>query len=142
MIMSYLFSASENAFYPTSLKQLYVDAGTWPEDGVDVSDEMFLIYSAMPPPGKIRGVIKGMPAWVDPPPLSTQEIIEQAEQQKAALRAAADAEIDWRQDAVDAGIATEEETAALSEWRKYRVLLMRADTLKPAWPTPPGEQAS
>lgn len=126
--MSYLFSASENAFYPTSLQHLYVDAGTWPEDGVEVSDEMFLVYSAMPPPGKIRGVIKGMPAWVEPPPPSKQEIMELAEQQKAALRTLADAEIAWRQDAVDAEIATDEETAKLAAWKKYRVLLMRVDT--------------
>ena len=46
------------------------------------------------------------------------------------------------QDAVELGIATAEETAALSEWKKYRVLLMRVDTAKPIWPTPPVEQAS
>ncbi|HDR2854962.1 TPA: tail fiber assembly protein [Enterobacter roggenkampii] len=58
------------------------------------------------------------------------------------LRAQADSEIDRRQDAVDAGIATDEETAALSEWKKYRELLMRVDTANPVWPTPPGELAS
>ena len=42
------------------------------------------------------------------------------------------------QDAVELGIATAEETAALSEWKKYRVLLMRVDTAKPEWPTQPG----
>ncbi|HBE5013452.1 TPA: phage tail protein [Escherichia coli] len=52
----------------------------------------------------------------------------------------ADAEISWRQDAVDEGIATKEETAALTEWKKYRVLLMRVDTsLAPNidWPEVP-----
>lgn len=57
---------------------------------------------------------------------------------KYALRAATDAEIAWRQDAVDAGLVAEEETAALTEWKKYRVLLMRVDTAKPEWPTQPG----
>ncbi|ADO47394.1 tail fiber assembly protein [[Enterobacter] lignolyticus] len=68
-----------------------------------------------------------------------------AEQQKTALRTNADNAIAWRQDAVDTRIATAEETAALAEWKKYRVLLMRIDTSKaPAieWPTPPGAQAS
>ncbi|HBM7521157.1 TPA: tail fiber assembly protein, partial [Escherichia coli] len=51
-------------------------------------------------------------------------------------------EIEWRQDAVDAGIATEEETVSLAEWKKYRVLLMRVDTADPDWPTPPATQAS
>ncbi|MGC6096571.1 tail fiber assembly protein [Citrobacter portucalensis] len=26
----------------------------------------------------------------------------------------------------------------LSEWKKYRVKVMRVDTNKPEWPTPPG----
>ena len=72
---------------------------------------------------------------------SVDELIANANAQKLRLREIADSEIAWRQDAVDAGIATEEETAALSEWKKYRVLLMRVDTAKPEWPTPPVEQA-
>ncbi|EHA7715130.1 tail fiber assembly protein, partial [Escherichia coli] len=44
--------------------------------------------------------------------------------------------------AVDVGIATEVETAALTEWKKYRVLLMRVETADPEWPTPPATQAS
>ena len=63
---------------------------------------------------------------------------------KNSLRLTADAEISWRQDAVDAEIATAAETAALAEWKKYRVLLMRVDTSKAPdieWPTPPDVQA-
>ncbi|EIH6329739.1 tail fiber assembly protein [Escherichia coli] len=60
----------------------------------------------------------------------------------SSLRAIADAEIAWRQDAVDVGIAKDEETVALAEWKKYRVLLMRVDTAKPVWPTHPEDQAS
>lgn len=75
-------------------------------------------------------------------PPSQAELIEQAEANKLQLRSIADAEIAWRQDAVDADIATTEEIAALSEWKKYRVMLMRVDTAKPLWPIPPGGQAS
>nr|WP_257625584.1 tail fiber assembly protein [Enterobacter hormaechei] len=63
--------------------------------------------------------------------------VADAEQKKSALRAATDAEIAWRQDAVDAGLVAEEETAALTEWKKYRVLLMRVDTANPVWPPLP-----
>lgn len=73
---------------------------------------------------------------------TVEEQIAAAEAKKARLRSEAESEIDWRQDAVDADIATDEETAALSEWKKYRVMLMRVDTAKPIWPTPPGGQAS
>ena len=50
------------------------------------------------------------------------------DQKKTALRVAADAEIEWRQYAVDKGIATAEESAALDEWSLYRVQLMRINT--------------
>ncbi|MEH3974847.1 tail fiber assembly protein, partial [Escherichia fergusonii] len=48
------------------------------------------------------------------------------------------------QDAVDLGMATEEETAALTEWKKYRVLLNRVDTsvaLDIEWPMTPEVRA-
>ncbi|MRT14835.1 phage tail protein [Enterobacteriaceae bacterium RIT711] len=71
------------------------------------------------------------------PPLTKKQLIALAEDKKLQLRAAADAEISWRQDALDAGIATDEETSELEEWRKYRVLLMRVDTSNPEWPELP-----
>ncbi|WP_145561583.1 tail fiber assembly protein, partial [Yersinia bercovieri] len=52
----------------------------------------------------------------------------------------ADSEIEWRQDAVDAGDASEKEIADLAAWRKYRVALMRIDTSNPTnitWPPAP-----
>lgn len=74
-------------------------------------------------------------------PAPTQaELILLAEKQKTALRITADAAIQWRQYAVDAGIATAEEAAALAEWKKYLVLLMRVDTSAAPdieWPVPP-----
>lgn len=73
---------------------------------------------------------------------NTVDPIEAATVNKTQMRMMADDEISWLQDAVDVGIATDEETAALAAWKKYRVLLMRVDTADPAWPTPPGEQAS
>ncbi|EFB7859109.1 tail fiber assembly protein [Escherichia coli] len=77
--------------------------------------------------------------WVIDEEAQRADIIAAAESEKSRLRAVADSEIEWRQDAVDAEIATEEETAALVEWKKYRVLLMRVDTAAPDWPTPPTE---
>lgn len=63
-----------------------------------------------------------------------------AMQKKSSLRSAADAEISWRQDAVDAGIATDNEVTELTEWKKYRVALMRIDVIKAPdieWPALP-----
>ncbi|EIH0314291.1 tail fiber assembly protein, partial [Escherichia coli] len=58
----------------------------------------------------------------------------------ARLREQADGEISWLQDAVSENMATAEEISALSEWRKYRVLLMRVDINQAPdilWPTKP-----
>ncbi|HCH7988783.1 TPA: tail fiber assembly protein [Citrobacter freundii] len=138
-----MYAFSNGNFYPLSMQEVYETAGTWPTEYIEVEESVFVEFSATPPDGKIRGTgDDGMPAWVDIPPRTQEEIVAEAELQKANLRLLADSEIDWRQDAVDAGIATVEETAALAEWKKYRVLLMRVDTAKPVWPTPPGEQAS
>ncbi|HIF5735346.1 TPA: tail fiber assembly protein [Enterobacter kobei] len=82
------------------------------------------------------------PALVDITPLLPEEEVAAAEVVRSQLRARADTEIAWRQDAIDAEIATEQEAAELVEWKKYRVLLMRVDTAKPVWPTPPVQAAS
>ncbi|ELK6102616.1 tail fiber assembly protein [Citrobacter freundii] len=138
----YLFSPSTLGFYPIEMKEEYLTNGSLPSDVVEVSDSVRNEYNFMPPEGKQLSSSQNMPVWIDIPPATREELIADAEREKLRLKAVADDEISWRQDAVDAGIATAEETAALSEWKKYRVMLMRVDTAKPVWPTPPGEQAS
>lgn len=133
-----MYAYANGCFYPLSMRSDYEMSDSWPTEYIEVTESVFTEFSATPPDGKIRGTDDdGMPAWVDIPPPTKEELSAAAELKKANLRIQADSEIDWRQDAVDAGIATGEETAALAEWKKYRVLLMRVDTAKPVWPTPP-----
>lgn len=116
---------------------------TVPDSAVEISDAQYVALIAGQEKGKmISADSNGMPVLVESPPPTPAELIASAEAKKVELRANADSEIEWRYDAVDAGIATDEETDALAEWKKYRVLLMRVDTAKPEWPTQPGEQAS
>lgn len=138
--MNYVYSANNNMFYPQEYRKQYESNNDWPVDAVDVTDDIFFEFTGKPPEGKRRSVgADGLPAWGDIPPPSQEDLIAGAEAKKIQLRAIADAEIAWRQDAFDTGIATEEETAALLEWKKYRVLLMRVDTTTPDWPTPPAD---
>ncbi|WNE17916.1 tail fiber assembly protein [Escherichia coli] len=143
MTAEYVWSPSSAGFYPLIEKERLKAAGGWPEDGVDVSSEEYAaLFPA--PSGKYIGNVDGRPGWVDMPPPTPEQLQEAAQSKKAALRAKADSEINWRQDAVDAGIATDEETSTLTEWKKYRVLLMRVDTSTAPdieWPTPPAAQA-
>ncbi|EPR3711091.1 tail fiber assembly protein [Providencia stuartii] len=74
------------------------------------------------------------------PPVSKEQLIAEAEQQKQSLLAEANNAIAPLQDAVDLGIATDEEKAKLTAWKKYRVLLNRVDIfLAPDidWPQKP-----
>ncbi len=78
--------------------------------------------------------------WVTDADAKHAADVSAAVQKKNALRSTADDEIAWLQDAVDAGIATDEETALLAAWKAYRVQLMRIKTdIAPDidWPTPP-----
>ncbi|MFV9298582.1 tail fiber assembly protein [Citrobacter amalonaticus] len=141
--MNQVYSPSENIFYAVEYKASYLTSGSWPPDAVNVSDEIFAEFTGTPPTGKMMvSGGDGLPAWGDIPSPSIDDIIADNERTKLQLRAIADSEIEWRQDAVDTELATEEETAELVEWKKYRVLLMRVDTAAPEWPTPPGQEAS
>ncbi|MQJ02912.1 tail fiber assembly protein [Escherichia coli] len=126
-------------FSPENLG-FYIDGVSMiPVDAINVSTDTYNNFAGIAwPEGKQLGSDEsGNPVWVDAPPKKEDELIALAESEKSRLRASADSEIEWRQDAVDAGIATEEEIAALAEWKKYRVLLMRVDTTDPVWPASP-----
>lgn len=135
--MKIFYSAEHNGFFSDAIAY-----NPTPVDLVEVSQEMHEEFM-LGRDGKImQPGADGLPSWADIPPLTAEQQLAIAERKKSTLRTIADDEIAWRQDAVDAGIATEKETAALIEWKKYRVLLMRVNTAKPVWPTPPGGAAS
>ncbi|OUE50276.1 tail fiber assembly protein [Citrobacter amalonaticus] len=90
------------------------------------------------PEGKIWGCDENnFPLLKDIPGPKIDDLIALAEQKKLQLKAIADKEISWRQDAVDEHIATNDEANELIAWKKYRVELMRVDTANPAWPDLP-----
>lgn len=82
-------------------------------------------------------------AWVysdgkiQPRTYTDEELKRQAENKKTQLLAVASAVISPLQDAVDLGEATDDETAQLKAWKKYRVLVNRVDTSNPVWPEQP-----
>lgn len=79
--------------------------------------------------------------WVTDEAAKVAAEIAQATATKSALIKSAAAKIEPLQDAVDLGMATDDEKARFNAWRKYRVLLARVDTsTAPAilWPGIPG----
>lgn len=62
---------------------------------------------------------------------------ELAKREKTRLIDESSSKISILQDAVDLGMANEEEANSLLEWKKYRLLLSRVDIDEPAWPKKP-----
>ncbi|EUM17872.1 MULTISPECIES: tail fiber assembly protein [Enterobacter cloacae complex] len=83
--MNYWFSPANNAFYPVALKESYVNAGSLPNDLIEVEDSVFSEFSATPPEGKLRGIgSDGFPIWIDIP--IVEESPEQIQARARALR--------------------------------------------------------
>ncbi|AGN84913.1 tail fiber assembly protein [Kosakonia quasisacchari] len=78
--------------------------------------------------------------WVETGGPSRDDIIAAADWQKNSAISEATTRIAPLQDAVDIGIATDEEQSSLLLWKKYRVFLNRIDTTTApdiTWPVKP-----
>ncbi|ELI8045537.1 tail fiber assembly protein [Hafnia alvei] len=136
----YFFSPSTVSFYPELMLDDYRDAGTLPDDLVSVENEVFAEFSGTPPDGKIRGVIKGKPAWVDIPPLSTEELIQQAEETKQRLIAEVHTETAMLRAKLALGRIKDDEKALLNAWLDYLDELEAVDVSTASdiiWPVKP-----
>lgn len=139
----YLFSAKTFAFYPLTEKQTYIDAGTLPDDVIEVEDDVRNEFNFTPPVGKMRGVgPDGMPAWVDMPPPTHEQLVALSDAKKTALINAANAVMNskqWPGKAV-LGRLKAEELAQYNLWLDYLDALEAVDTSTApdiTWPIPP-----
>ncbi|EBP9465270.1 tail fiber assembly protein [Salmonella enterica subsp. enterica serovar Emek] len=140
--MNYYYSAKESGFYFADDIKIYEAGKGWPEDAIPVTDKYYQSLLSGQQDGKVITADSiGYPVLTERQ-TPTEELKQQANRKKQSLMQEANTMISTLQDAVDMEMATAEETVALTEWKKYRVLLMRVDTEKPVWPTTPEEQAS
>lgn len=144
--MDKFFSNSENSFYLEETVISYEAQGIpVPSDLKKITDEEYETFMVSPDRKAPYYSLKSKcMVWVDIAPPTREEEIEGAELLKAQLLAGAAEAISPLQDAVDLSMASETETASLSAWKKYRVLLNRVDTSKAPdieWPEVPGNVA-
>ncbi|EAM8989367.1 tail fiber assembly protein [Salmonella enterica] len=119
---------SETVYDTTTGNQIYISApGPLPENVTSVS-----------PDGKYQKW--DGKAWVKDEAAEAAARLREAEGTKRRLLQMASGKIAPLQDAVDLGIATDDEKAQLDEWKKYRVLVNRVDTTNPDWPDVPVSQ--
>jgi hypothetical protein len=133
--MTWFYSASIEGFLDSADKENFGDS--WPGDAIEISDELHASLLCGQSLGKV------IVAGEDGAPALTDRVVDYvaiAEIEKSQRLASATAAMAPLQDAVDLGIATDEETALLTAWKKYRVLLNRVDISKAPdieWPEKP-----
>ncbi|EDW2762591.1 tail fiber assembly protein [Salmonella enterica subsp. enterica] len=138
----YFYSQQEWGFFLLSLKEAYAKSSEgWPSDAKEITEELYSSLLAGQEAGQV--IItgdNGLPELSKSKP----DFIREAELKKSRLMQIATDAIAPLQDAVVLDIATEEETALLLAWKKYRVLINR---IKPEdapdidWPEVPGDVA-
>lgn len=134
----YGFSASENSFYDVLLEDQYRSAGTWPDDVVEVSFDIFKEFTSQPPEGKTRGHDKkGSPLWVKKLPLTEDEIIQQNKALLQELLEQAKNKMFIPQTKLLLGNASPVDKLFLTNYLKYTDELEKVDLSNPTWPEAP-----
>lgn len=143
MKTSYSFSPSQSLFYANQLKETTYDpAGIWPADAFEIDDKVMMEFTSPAPLGKKLGTVDGMPAWVDVPPPTSEELIAAAEEQKQTLIDQANEYINSKQWPGKAAIGRlkGDDLEQYNLWLDYLDELEAVDTSTApdiAWPTAP-----
>ncbi|ENU1228406.1 tail fiber assembly protein [Providencia rettgeri] len=124
----YRFNADDNSFYSHELKDYYINAGVWPENGVDIDDDVrngYLIKKE----GFVVGSDKnGHPKWVKAAPKSKEQYIAEAEMQKQLCAEEAEKNITILERKVRLNMATEADKNSLTAWEIYSIKIADIDT--------------
>lgn len=135
------YSPKNNAFYPSEFKDDYVFAGSWPEDGIEVENSVFIKFSSGPPTGKVR--IAGednLPSWGDIPAPTNHQLITQAKAKQEDLISSAKQVISiWQSELLMSEIS-DNDRASLKLWIAYIKALQALDLSTPdniGWPSEP-----
>lgn len=86
--MKSVYSPSEHVIYNAAFNEDYKRAGTWPADGIEVSDEDAITFNGSnEPTGKMLDYQNGKLCWVDrpAPELTKEQLIAIAEGKRESL---------------------------------------------------------
>ncbi|WP_171861994.1 tail fiber assembly protein [Citrobacter freundii] len=124
----YIYDAKTNAFYPLSLKDEYEASDTWPENGIEVEESIFVAF-LKPPAGKVRAPDnEGNPSWIDIPAPTPEQAIAIAEHEKQLRLTYANSVVaDWRTE-LALGTIGDEDKDRLIKWMAYIKALKAVDT--------------
>jgi len=138
-----IFSPSTKSFYPSEMQADYEAAGTWPTDGVEVSEEIFSACIAARAAGKvITADADGQPVISDAPPPTPEQLTAAATAEKARLTAICNYQISVLTNATDPDVVDNPDpadAALLILWKKYQQALRKVVTsvVPVTWPSLP-----
>ncbi|MDV0595751.1 MULTISPECIES: tail fiber assembly protein [unclassified Enterobacter] len=134
-----------NKYFSGSALGFYIEGTSLviPEDALIVSDSVYQEFTNVAwPEGKVLGTDAGMPAWIDAPPLTHEEEVENADEKKQSLIEQANAYINSKQwpGKASLGRLTDDELIQYNIWLDYLDELEAIDTSKApdiTWPDKP-----
>ncbi|WP_192034284.1 tail fiber assembly protein [Pantoea agglomerans] len=122
--MTMYYSATNKGFYDDTLKERYEASGTWPDDALQITDELYRSLMKGQQQGKVIGPDShGRPTLTDP-------VIDwqaDAETHRQRLLTAANAAMTVWEREESADILDEEDKARLMEWIRYAKALRKLD---------------
>ncbi|MGL6118500.1 tail fiber assembly protein [Plesiomonas sp.] len=140
---TYVWSAKNIAFIPVANITDYELTGWDISNVINVDDDVFDLFLGSPPENKQLGVDDaGLPAWVDKPPLTYDELVQIAEIEKQNLLLNTQQTISLWQTQLQLGIISDENKNKLTEWVKYIEAVQAVDTSAApniTWPPKPHE---
>jgi len=140
--MRFGYSAKVNAFFLLDDEEAYRAGGTWQDDIIPVTEDVWRRFVSQPPEGKTRGAGKnGMPEWVDIPDREKREADRRFALKSDLLEKAVD-EIRMLTIVQDVYGLSNEEKGKLADWKKYLADVYRMEINskdKVDWPRAPGK---
>ncbi|MDM2750296.1 tail fiber assembly protein [Citrobacter sp. Cs237] len=138
--IKYYYSASNNSFYPLSLKDDYDVVDSWPSDAVAISEKWYNYLMEGLMKGKL--IISneyGEPILSEPAPLTKQELIQFAENKKEELLREIREKTQIWQTQLALGIISDEDRQRLIQWMLHAQQVAVTDTsANPVdWPEQP-----
>ncbi|ELS8065595.1 tail fiber assembly protein [Escherichia coli] len=144
---SVFFSPASKSFYLQELLPEYEDAGTLPDDVIEITRETYEQFLGLHPEGKEIGAdSSGRPIWINSPPPSKEDEMLAAEMKKISLVSEVNTYINTHQWPGKAAIGRLKgyELEQYNLWLDYLDALELVDTSSAPdieWPTPPVVQA-
>ncbi|ELY4416479.1 tail fiber assembly protein [Cronobacter sakazakii] len=112
----YYYVSHQNTFYPVALKDDYQAAGTWPDDGVYITEEEHRELMQGQNVGKVIAPDENGRPVLTEPEINWQERAETA--RRKLLNEANIVTADWRVELM-LGAITDEDKASLTAWMAY-----------------------